>query len=488
MNHTRIVIIGSGTAGLITALYLNKIDNCSVKVIESSQIGIIGVGEGATEHWKNDLMNDLMITDSELIRETGATFKFGIKFENWNGDNENYFQSIWGHLGQKTPEGLPFNILYRIIKSEIPEHIVQESIRKSIHYKPFDDISQFHFDTYKLNDFLKDKCKEKQIQFIDDIIEDVKIDEDGYIELLIGRERSHSGDFFVDCSGFKRVLSNKYNIGWNSYSKYLSMNRAFAFPTEAEKTFNSYTISRSLKNGWYWKIPTQERVGNGYVYSDKYCDFEDAKQEIEEMLGRGIDVAKSFEFDAGHLEKTWHKNFVSIGLSGFFIEPLEASSIGTTIKQALSLSNLIVLWDRNNTYIEDKYNSKMTELYENILLFVKLHYITKRNDTEFWQNEQDMPVPDKLNQIIDIMRENFTNEHMFDYHHGLLFGDFNFAMVMAGLGLFDKQKLLDVYNLQTQTIQRNAVLNYQQQEKEFVEREGFSNIESIESLNRASHI
>ena len=86
--------------------------------------------------------------------------------------------------------------------------------------------------------------------------------EDGYIELLIGRERSHSGDFFVDCSGFKRVLSNKYNIGWNSYSKYLSMNRAFAFPTEAEKTFNSYTISRSLKNGWYWKIPTQERVGN----------------------------------------------------------------------------------------------------------------------------------------------------------------------------------------------------------------------------------
>ena len=131
MIKKRIVIIGSGTSGLITALYLSKLENYSIEIIESSQIGIIGVGEGSTEHWKQDFMYDLMISDSELIREAGATFKFGIKFDNWNGDNRNYFHSIWGHLGQKTLEGLPFNILYRIIKSEIPEHIVQESIRKS---------------------------------------------------------------------------------------------------------------------------------------------------------------------------------------------------------------------------------------------------------------------------------------------------------------------------------------------------------------------
>ncbi len=463
MQIKDIVIVGGGTSGLICALILRKTyPHLKIDIIESDSVGIVGVGEGSTEHWSN-FMFQCEIDVYRLIRETDATFKYGINFVNWNGDGKNYIHSIENSFTLENETNYKYLLAYLIANSENEQSIVPPHIEKSLHLEPYDIINQFHFDTLKLNKFLHTLCKERNIGIINSKIKTVEVNEHGFIRNLISDNNiKFEYDFYVDCSGFHRLLVEK-SLGaeWISYKKYLPLNSAIAFRTETTEQIPSWTLSRSMSNGWLWQIPTQQHYGNGYVFNEGFISVEEAKKEVEELYGHRIEIGKHIKFDAGHLNKFWIKNSASIGMSGGFVEPLEASAIGFGIQQSFLFSKLISTYSKNINYSEKTYNKLSIELIENIIDFVSLHYCVKRNDTEFWRYVKNLPKTDTLNEKLNIFSTHFPASCHFS-NRDLMFKESNWIYVMHGLGLIPKNVAKTVVDLQPQHVKDSIKhnLNY----------------------------
>lgn len=442
-----ILILGGGTSGLVSALIIKSIyQKIDIKIIKSSDIGIIGVGEGSTEHWSR-FMAVTGISLYDLIRETDATFKTGIKFVNWNGDRDYYFHSIHSAYLKENFVGIPYAYPGMIAKGLDHHAMVPKNIHESVHYEPLESsVNQFHFNTMKLNDYLLKLCSERDIEIIDDIIEDVSVDERGYVKSLISTNKSYFADLFLDCSGFKRIISSKLGAKWVDCSEFLPMNAAIAFPTEKKEEIPSHTISTAMSSGWMWRIPTQERFGNGYVYSDNFLSLDQAITEAQSCFDHPIEIAKKFNFTAGYVDKFWIKNCISVGLAGSFVEPLEASSIGTSIQQALAIASHLPSYDKTNNKIAEIYNIEFESVAKNIIDFVQLHYITKRRDTDFWKSCADIKLTDFNRDTLPLFQKRIPTPSFFARPF-LLFRDANWIMVMHGLGLFDQKEIADhVFN------------------------------------------
>lgn len=450
MMVKNIAIVGGGTAGLIAALYLRQnYPVLDITLVESDKIGIVGVGEGSTEHWK-EFTIDCDIKMKELIEETDATFKYGINFDNWNGDGTNYIHTVSSAFSTESQTGSKIILAYLIANGATPKDIIHDYVEPSRHVEPFWGINQFHFNTFKLNEFLHKKCEERNIKIKKAEVESVELDDNGAISALVTSEGEKlCYDFYVDSTGFHRLLLHKtLGVAWKSYSEYLPVNSAIAFPTERTEEIPSWTLSKAMNAGWLWRIPTQDRYGNGYVFSDKHITFEEAKAEVEELYGHPIDVAKHIKFDAGRLEKFWHKNCAAIGLSGSFIEPLEASSIGSSILQSRFLVSAIGSYVPETTFAEKMFNEESISIIENIVDFVALHYVTKRNDTPFWKDVQNLPKPPGLEELLEIFKHKLPGSGDFKNRFAM-FKASNWILVMHGLGLIDTkvaQAELDIQN------------------------------------------
>jgi tryptophan halogenase len=447
-----ICIVGGGTSGIVSALILKYSNtNVNVKLIKSKDIDIVGVGEGSTEHWA-EFCKYADIDIKDLFKEAGSTYKFGIMFENWNGDDKNYYHQINSYFTEETPNGYPY-IQHKLI-AEIENQIdsLDQSSVRSEHYYPVDQsTNQFHFDTFKLNEFLLKKCKSRGIEVITDTITDVIIDDSG-IKSLVGETNSYNSELYIDSSGFKKLLINKLGAEWIDNTDYLPMNSAITFPLPHDgKDFPAYTRAIAMDAGWMWQIPTQERFGNGYVFCDKFISEEDAIKEVEKRLGHKINVVKRFKFGAGYLSNPWIKNCVAVGLSSSFIEPLEATNIGTAIQQAFG----IVAYLNNHSISKlsiDHYNKTFTKVFQNIVDFVQLHYLTKRTDTDFWKHCQSLPLTKFNKETLEHFKENIPLWNYFKEPY-TLFDHNNWIAVMYGLGQIDRQKYIDnwkeiPYNIQ----------------------------------------
>jgi tryptophan 7-halogenase len=482
-----ICILGGGTSGLITALILNKwYPTMDIKIVESSTIGIVGVGEGSTEHWAN-FMRTVGIDLKELLTETAATFKSGIRFENWNGDNEFYMHSLHAEYAQMMPNALP-GVMVKLISEEYP-HLYPDNIINSRHLHPIENsVNQFHFDTAKLNTFLHTKCKERGVIIVEDDIHDVIISSDGYVTSLLGKnDNIHSAEFFIDSSGFHRVISSKLGAKWIDCKDHLPMDRAFAFPTPyTGDNYPSYTVSKAMSSGWMWRIPTQDRYGNGYVYSSKFLTHEEAVAEVQELFDEPIEVRKSFEFSAGYVDKFWIKNCVSIGLAGSFVEPLEASSIGTSIQQALSLGVSILSWTKEDQYIADVYNKQFELVAKNIIDFVQLHYITKRNDSPFWQYCKNLKLTEFNQETLEHFKSTIPIRSHFTANQWLLFSEHNWLQVLHGLKLFNIDKIKQIWHSQDPKYLVETDRIYQALEIYQQNIESLSHYEAIEFLKQGS--
>jgi len=442
-------ILGGGNAGLISALMLRAcFSNIKITVIKSDKFSTIGVGEGSNEHWA-DFTKITNITVDDIVKNAGATFKHGIKFLNWRNGDDCYYHSLpeW-YVSQDTYTGLPFTLMYLVANNVDPNQIVFDLALQGKIAAPLGaDVGQFHFNTFKLNSFLESLCINRQIEVIEDTIVDVQLDDKGFVSNLCGEKTKYYFDFFVDTSGFSRVIHKKLDCKWISYQEYLPTNSAIAFPSPLDGPIPTFTDAVARKCGWSWKAPVQDRYGNGYVFNDSFLNADQACKELQPEYINNIEIAKALKFNVGKVDRFWIKNCVAVGLSGSFIEPLEASNIGTTIEQIKCLSASLICWAREDTYIANKYNKIFDRVSENILDFVQLHYVSQREDTEFWRwCKYDMPLTDFNKNTLCYFKDNFVSWNFFHENNYELFDELDWIQVMHGLGLFNIEKIKEKYN------------------------------------------
>lgn len=468
-----IVILGGGSAGWLSATYLNQVLNggqglpCKIKLIESSDIGIIGVGE-ATIHTFAHTLELLGIPESEWMVKCNATFKNAIKFVNWSGlpGTDVYWHPLTDIL--RTPH-LEVPIFHYWLQDKLSGkggafdttcfpsvelcefNKAPKSVNNKNLYPGLNDYG-YHLDAGLLATYLKQKGKSEGITQIIDNVKDVKLDQRGFIQHLVTENHGDvPGDLFIDCSGFSgRLINQALQEPFISYSDCLLCDRAVALPVvyEAGDKYNKkqgginpYTTSTALSTGWAWHTPLVERSGNGYVYSSAFISPDQAEMELRDHLQEYTNPARHLQIRVGKTRNSWVKNCVSIGLSSGFIEPLE--STGIYLIEA-GLSHLVQNFpDKQfDPMLRDNYNGTMQQLYEDIRDFIVLHYcLTQREDTTFWQtNKYQLNIPESLEQRLEQWRI-MWHKRKFSAVSQPLFGDYSYICILAGMGYLPKKAL-----------------------------------------------
>lgn len=455
----KICVAGGGTAGFVSALILKtRFPHIDIEVVRSTDIGIVGVGEGSTEHW-SEFIKYIGVDWRDVILECNATFKSGIMFRGWS--DKDYLHStspdydisngqypyVYGHIMSSKQPCSNMNPK-RTWDSRIPTWQATDPSADA----PY---NQYHFDTNKLNDFLVKVAINKGITVIDDIIVDAVINDNGNITSLAGEKSSYTADFFIDCTGFRKILISKLGASWKSYDKYLKMKSAIMFPTESLDNYPLWTIAQTMDYGWMFSIPVQTRTGNGYIFDSDYITADQAKDEIDRFFNKDIEVARKINFTPGCLDKVWINNCCAVGLSANFVEPLEATSIGTSIQQIFLLMHRLPNY--NQTTIND-YNKDVNDIMTNIRDFVIMHYLTKKNNSNFWKDIQSMPIPDSLAEKLERWKYNLPIE---DDFRGItkyaLFNQTHHIHVLNGLKLFDQTSIESEFNMMHPWIKNNAI-------------------------------
>lgn len=440
----KFVILGGGTAGWLSALYIKKISpQSSVLVVESSKIGTIGVGEGTVP----DFVYFLKIIDIppyDIIKNCGATIKLGISFENWNGDNNRYFHSFDEFISDFSVPAVfntdSFDYYLKLLVSK--NNNIDDYLYSSIlaYQNKIDNdrlLYALHFDVQKLSIYLKSVAKKRGIVHIDSTMQNVDLDDSGFVTALnLECGKKVESDFVIDASGQGRAIIGKiYNKKWISRRDELPVNSAIPFWLEPEAETRPYTRSIAMSSGWMWQIPVDGRVGAGYVFDDRYISAEEAAAEASAYLGKEVEVRKNISFEAGESEVFWHKNVMAVGLSSAFVEPLEATSIWTTTNQLIYFSHFLPGCDRAKESSVKIFNETMKETLDVIRSFVYFHYITKRKDSDFWKDFRHITtIPNHLKKILEDYKVNDLNWVQFE--SGLCnFKQSSYLKVGSGLGL-----------------------------------------------------
>ena len=401
-----VTILGAGTAGWISAyilsdfFYTNKQD-IKVTIVDPSSIPIIGVGEGTTGIFY-DFLKRYNLDELDFLRETKATLKFGIVHKDWKELNHQYYGPIDDpHLlaSKKEPEDFEYLNVYAVAAGRSVADVHLHTKLMETNKVPFNlensrpDLKSpffyaYHFDNHLVGNYLRKRSK--NIEILDEVYTHASLNENGEIEKLhFESGKEIETDLVLDCTGFRKLLINKlYNVGWKSYQKNLPVNRAMPFFLKLdEKNISNYTLAWAQKNGWMWQIPTQERIGAGYVYCDDFTSPEEAKIEIEKVLGHEIEPRNDIKFTSGRIEKSWVKNCIAIGLASGFLEPLEATSIHSTLIQMILFATdyLKEEMDFNNEKIMDEFNDRVGRQFDDFMIFLNTHYVSNRDDSDFWK-------------------------------------------------------------------------------------------------------
>jgi tryptophan halogenase len=301
----------------------------------------------------------------------------------------------------------------------------------------------FHFDQSLVGKFLKEKAK--GVELIDALVTGVESDPaSGDIKALVleGGGRLE-GDFFIDATGFrKRLIVGEFKAPWISYARELPVNRAMPFwlPIEEGKEINNFTHARAMKAGWMWQIPTQFRYGCGYVFSDAFLTPEEAKHEVEETLGRPIEVRDDIKFTIGRLEKAWIGNCLAVGLAQNFLEPLESTSIhGTIVQMMLFAGQYMQAPAAMTPDRRDDYNARIARQVDDFRTFVNMHYMTERDDTPFWRDVRANRIHPEARARLAVWHEHMPRREDFpDYLGGFPHIETQlYYPVLDGLGLLD---------------------------------------------------
>jgi tryptophan halogenase len=414
-----IVVVGGGTAGWMTAaglLGMLKPGICTVRLIESDAIGIVGVGE-ATLPQMRDFNAAIGVIESDMMRRTNATFKLGVEFVDWGFKGSRYVHPFGEHgrpIGgaafhqQWVRAGRPASLddySYAVVAARQNRFDFPGTDRSKI------DATYnyaYHFDASLYATYLRGFCERRGTTRIEGKI--VAVDQhppSGDIAgVRLETGETVTGDLFIDCSGFRAlVIGETLDEPWEDWSQWLPCDRALAVPCARNGEFTPYTRSTAREAGWQWRIPLQHRTGNGYVFSSSFTDETRAADVLMDNLdGAALADPRLLKFTAGRRPKGWSHNCVAIGLASGFLEPLESTSI-YLIQAAIQHLVHYLPRKRVDPVLADEFNRLMDLEYERIRDFLILHYAaTSRDDAELWRYAAAMPLPDSLSEKIELFR------------------------------------------------------------------------------------
>lgn len=464
-----IIILGGGTAGWMTANLMAEQwhaqiarNQLSITLIESSEIGIIGVGEGSTPQLKT-FFDKIGVQEHQWMPACNATYKNGILFNNWSGRAgfDSYFHPFTSIIDAHTAPAFVHNSQFKRqgydVDSRPDRFFLSATLAKQQKSPignenfPFDIGYGYHFDAVLLGKFLGKVAKEKGVKHLSATVTDVSLNQTGNIEqLTLANGQTISGDLFVDCSGFASVLLQKaLKVPFISFKENLFNDSAVTIATPHGKNakLNSQTISTAMKYGWAWDIPLTNRTGNGYVYSSDFCSAEQAEYELRAKLGLTGDKIKAnhLKMKIGRVEKHWHRNCVAVGLSQGFIEPLEATAlhfVQETIEgfiAAYDSTNVINSFTSESEPHQSQFNEKMNARFDGIRDYIVAHYrLSDRDDTDYWRlNSENPNISTNLKKIVQCwLNGDDLNKALIQPKMVSFYPPVSWHAILAGYGIF----------------------------------------------------
>ncbi|GGW87192.1 tryptophan halogenase family protein [Alteromonas halophila] len=442
----KLVIAGGGTAGWMAAALLRKVlpRTLSITLVESEEIGIVGVGE-ATIPPIQTFNKVLGLDEREFLRETQGSVKLAIKFENWRVPGESYFHTFGApgaNLGfasfqhywlRAQQEGLTrslwdYDLNYMCATAGKFNKMNTQNPLYEMQYA-------YHFDSARYGQFLRGIAQANGVTRREGIIAHVgTCPHSGNVTgLQLKSGEQIEGDLFIDCTGMRGLLLQQaLGVEFEDWRHWLPADTALAVPSQRHEQTAPYTRSIAHRVGWQWRIPLTHRNGNGMVFASDYLSEEDAESTLMQNLdSEALDTPRKIRFRTGRTKQQWHKNVIAIGLSSGFLEPLESTSIHLIQSGIVRLMKMFPNHGISQAMV-DAYNAESKHEFETIRDFIILHYhVNERDDSDFWQDMQRMAIPDRLSQKLAAFAETAA---IFNEQNDI-FRDSSWLQVMLGQGI-----------------------------------------------------
>lgn len=468
-RKTKIVIVGGGSAGWMSAAALSHIlsrDNYTITLVESKNIGTVSVGE-ATIPSILEFNQMLGINEAQFLAYTHGSFKLGIEFHDWYQKGHKYMHPF-GPYGLNL-QGVPFHHYWLKDKLQGTERALSDyclEYRAALNNKFCHPQAQsrsalanlkyaYHFDAIKYAEYLSAFALERGVTKVMGEIRKVHqhVNSEDIRAVQLSDDTSIEGDLFIDCSGFKGLLIEQtLKVGFEDWREFLPCDSAIAQPSESLAEIKPYTISSAHECGWQWQIPLQHRVGNGFVFSSEFLSKEMAISRLAKRLpSKALAEARQLKWINGKRKQAWKNNCIAIGLSAGFIEPLE--STGLQLVQS-AIIRLLALFPNGKCQQADidTYNRYTDDELWRIRDFIILHYkASERDDSEFWRYCRAMPIPETLQEKIEL----YQSSGRIFRENNELFSDISWFSLMNGQGLVPRSYHPLVNNLPEQQRQQS---------------------------------
>lgn len=463
----KIVIVGGGSSGWIAAAMLAfhlKRELCQIELVESEEINTIGIGESTVPPFIG-LIHRLGIDEQEFVRETQASYKLGIKFIDWQQKNKKYFHPF-GVIGKRIGSHDFYQCWLKAsmhgdnsaLQDFSPCNVMAENGRfffpGKAHNTPIGGANYaLHVDAKRVAHYLRNYAEKRGVKRTEGVVTEVAQRDSGFIDkILLANGQEVAGDFFIDCTGFRSLLLGKIlGVGFEDWSHFLPCNRAIALKTEGKGVTPPYTLATARKAGWSWRIPLQHRIGHGYVYASQFCSDAEAKSILLRSIDSAmIDEPRVIPFVTGRRKELWKNNCLALGLAAGFVEPLESTAIHLIARGMDFFLRYFPDRDCEQGSIRE-YNRRISADYEEVRDFIVLHYCTtQREDTPFWRWCRNMPLPDSLQERIELFKGHGALREGTDE----LFRSSSWQSVFEGMGVRPRKHCPRVDNIEFNQISK----------------------------------
>lgn len=451
----KIIIVGGGNTAWLSAFILKThFPFHQIIVLDSSKNEILGVGESTTGVFSHLLHSEQYnISISEFLEKCDATHKLGIKFIGWNDRNKIFYGPIDGSVTGTHffDSALYYSIfenkdVLQASKLGILINSKSTAFLKN-HYPDCLKTAAYHFDTHKTNIFFKQKSINLGVIHENFSAIDAQMNDIGDIKsVVLDDGRVIEADFFIDATGFSRFFTKYLKNEFISYEDYLPVNSALPFIEDHSivKFVESVTTAKTMSSGWMWMIPTKNKMGCGYVYCDKFISDDDALEEIKKVTNKDVNPYKKIKFKTGRLKDFWVKNCLFVGPSASFLEPLESTSIHTTLMQIYKFADKCLRFDKKTTCLNAnilQYNEYFSKLVDSFADFISCHYSGGKTNTEFWKS---IKIRENTKNIIELSKNRCVFDNDFNSEWGFA-GNPLWSYILYGTDNMSKENLKQLY-------------------------------------------